>query len=294
MIDALRGRLALAAVALVLVLQPHAAAAQRVTFPSLDGNTTLVARLDRPDGEGPHPALVLLHGCSGLQVNGRIFPVYRAWGRLLAAAGYVVLTVDSAGSRGVGETCTANPARRTMFTERPKDAYAALQYLQAQPFVRADRIGAVGWSQGGATILLAVRGDSRARPPSLAHDFRAAVAFYPGACNERFQSRPFFDAAPQTWTSKVPLLVLQGEADNWTPAPPCIAFLDGAKARGAPIELKLYPGALHVFDAPNLSRRELPAYRTERGIVPVIGTDHAARNDALLRVPEFLRRHLLD
>jgi dienelactone hydrolase len=269
-----------------------AAAQERVTFPSLDGRTTLVASLRRPQQEGPRPALVLLHGCPGLQTNGRIYPLYRAWSQLFVAAGYVALTVDSAGSRGFGATCTASPARRTMLADRPKDTYGALEYLQAQPFVRADRVGAVGWSQGGATVLLSIGTRSPARPQGLAHDFRAAVAFYPGACSERLQTRPFVDAEPQSWTTAIPLLVLQGDADNWTPPGPCEEFIAGAKARGAPVEFKLYPGALHVFDAPGLQRRELPEYRMQNGVVPLAGSDPAARADARVRVGEFLRRHL--
>ena len=293
---ALRFRAGLHGLAIAVAVGVGPAPAQdnreRVTFPSSDEQTTLVASLLRPRDAGPRPALVLLHGCSGLQMGGRIFPIYRSWGRLFVARGYVVLIVDSAGSRGFGETCTRSPARRTMFVERPKDAYAALRYLQAQPFVRADRIGVIGWSQGGATILLAIRADSRARPPGLAHDFRAAVAFYPGACSERLQSRLFADATPQGWITQVPLLVLFGAADNWTAAAPCEALIAGAKARGAPVEFKLYPGALHVFDTPNLAQRELTAYRLPNGVVPLVGTDHPARADALLRVPEFLKRHL--
>jgi dienelactone hydrolase len=267
-------------------------AQEQVTFPSLDGKTTLNAYLaGRADGN-PRPALVLLHGCGGLQASGKMFPVYRAWGQILAAKGYVTLTVDSAGSRGFGQTCTGSAARRTVLADRPKDAYAALQYLQAQPFVRPDRAGVVGWSQGGRTVLLAIRSDSTARPPALAHDFRAAVAFYPGGCSERLQSRPFVDAEPRTWASAVPLLVLLGGADNWTPPAPCETFIAGAKARGASIEMKLYPGAYHVFDAPNLARRELSDYRLPNGTVPIVATDRNARADALVRVPEFLRQYL--
>jgi dienelactone hydrolase len=214
---------------------------------------------------------------------------------MLALRGYVVLVVDSAGSRGFGETCTARPERRTMFAERPKDVYAALQHLQAQPFVRADRVGVIGWSQGGAMILLAIGAHSRGRPDVLATpDFRAAVALYPGACSERLQSRPFVDAAPNSWTTAIPLLVLQGEADNWTPAAPCEAFIAGAKVRGSPVEFRLYPDAHHVFDAPNTPVHELPAYRLPSGVVPLAGTEPMARADAIPRVIEFFERHLLD
>ncbi len=54
----------------------------------------------------------------------------------------------------------------------------------------------------------------------------------------------------------------------------------------------VYPGACHVFDAPNLARRELPAYVTRAGVVPIVATDPAARADALQRVPAFLGRYL--
>jgi dienelactone hydrolase len=83
-----------------------------------------------------------------------------------------------------------------------------------------------------------------------------------------------------------------GAEDVWTPLAPCKTFLDGAVRRGAAIETQIYPGAYHAFDAPNQYRLELPAYRTRAGVVPIIGTDPAARQDALARVPAFLARYL--
>ena len=271
-----------------------ALAQERVTFGSLDGETTLNAYLSPPQQTGPRPALVFLHGCSGMRrPNGAILPIYREWRRELVGHGYVVLVVDSAGSRGFGATCTASTARRTVLRNRPKDAYAALQFLQAQPNVRSDRVGVIGWSQGGQTVLRAIGVQSQGRPDRLKQDFAAAAAFYPGGCSERLQSRPFVPAEPNTWTTKIPLLVLFGMADNWTPIGPCEEFIAGAKARGAPITFHRYPEALHGFDAPNLSRRALPHFRMQDGTVPQVGTDRTARADALVRVPEFLRRHLL-
>lgn len=265
---------------------------ERVTFPSLDGKITLQAFLLRPREESARPALVLLHGCGGLQRDGRMFALYRVWARTFATRGYVTLVVDSAGSRGFGETCTGRPERPVMFAERPKDAYAALQYLQAQPFVRADRVGVIGWSQGGATILLAIRKDSDAPPHGLKSNFRAAVALYPGMCDQRLQSRQIGQAAAENWTTAIPLLVLQGEADNWTPAARCEAFIAGAKQRGAPVEFKLYPSAHHTFDAPNRPVRELPEYRLRSGEAPLSGTEPMARADAIPRVIEFFERYL--
>jgi dienelactone hydrolase len=292
-------------IAFALALAPAAAAQQAepdapdnraletVHFASLDGKTNLTAYLGRHPGDAPRPAVVLMHGCSGLlNAQARIIPLYRAWMRALFAKGYDVLTVDSAASRGFGQTCTAGPDRITMWRDRPSDAYAALGYLQAQPAVQPDRIALMGWSQGGGVVLLTINDKSIGRPAALKHDFKTAVSFYPGACSETYQSKPWTAVEPQGWTAQLPLLVLFGAADTWTPLAPCEAFLMGAKARGNPVELKIYPSAVHAFDAPNLPRTELSAYRTGNGPVPVIGTDRQARADAFPRVLEFLKLHL--
>jgi len=273
------------------IVLPH------VDFPSLDGSTTLIAHLFRPkdSGDTARPAVVMMHGCSGLLAkSGRFRPIYRAWARALLEQGYVVLVVDSTTSRGFGETCSASRARRTMWRDRPKDAYAALGYLQSQPFVRADRVALMGWSQGGGVVLLSINDRSIGRPAGLAHDFAAAVAFYPGVCAERWQTAPFTQVPANGWTSQIPLLVLFGEADVWTELKPCAAFLAAAQARGNPIELKTYPGAVHAFDAPNLPRTELPQYREPDGRIPIVGTDQAARSDAFARVRTYLAGKLSD
>jgi dienelactone hydrolase len=285
-------RSALAALALSAIATV-AAAQETVNFASLDGKTNLTAHLSRPAGDAPRPALVLMHGCSGLlNAKGKILAIYQAWTRALVVQGYVTLVVDSAASRGFGQTCSAGPDRITMWRERPGDAYAALQYLQAQPFVQAGRVALMGWSQGGGVVLLSINDNSIGRPAGLKQGFRAAVSFYPGTCSERLQSKPWTQVEPQSWTTRVPLLVLFGAADTWTPLAPCEAFLMGAKARGNPVELKIYPSAVHGFDAPNLPRTELPAYRSSDGPVPVVGTDRDARAEAFTRVLEFLKLHL--
>lgn len=264
---------------------------EQVEFPSLDG-TSLLGHLLRPESGVPRPAVVMLHGCSGLGKDGRIFGLYRSWSRILLDAGYVVLIVDSATSRGFGQTCTGGPPTHAMLTRRPKDAYGALAYLQSQPFVDAARVALMGWSQGGAVVLLSIPQHSSGRPaPPPPHDFRAAVAFYPGSCSDRLQSEPYVaGVAPQSWTTRIPLLVLQGEADNWTPAEPCRDFIMAAKTRGARVEFQLYPDAVHAFDEPGVAVHERPEYRTRNGAAPLVGTNPAARAEAIARVRDFLRQ----
>jgi dienelactone hydrolase len=275
------------AVVALLLWSLAAQAQESVHFPSLDGSTQLDGYLYRPAGEGRHPAIVGLHGCSGMfsRATGAISPIYREWAAELNRHGYVFLLVDSFRPRKADELCSVQGFDLELYRTRPKDAYGALWYLQAQPFVRGDRVGLIGWSQGGGATLFSIGNRSLGRPETLPQgDFRAAVAFYPGSCN--------IERQPSDWTSRIPLLVLMGAEDVWTPLAPCKTFLDGAARRGAAIETQIYPGAYHAFDAPNQYRLELPAYRTRAGVVPIIGTDPAARQDALARVPAFLARYL--
>jgi dienelactone hydrolase len=286
-------RLTVLAVVVLSALGPKPAAAQEVVhFRSADDNgpgqppTELEGRLFRPSGEGPFPALVGLPGCSGMmrRNTNELTSLYISWGVELSRRGYVVLLVDSLGPRRHAEMCSITGFDLTLYRKRPNDAYGALQYLQQLPLVRGDRIGLIGWSQGGGVTLSVIGSQHLGRPALPTPDFRVAAAFYPGACNEQRH--------PADWTSGVPLLVLTGAADVWTPLPPCQRFLDRAVARGSAIELVAYPDAFHGFDAPNNPRRELPEYKTRAGVVPIIGTDPAARADALLRVPAFLDRYL--
>ena len=93
---------------LVLASAAEAAAPEAIRFPSADGTTTLVGYLFRPEGAGPHPAVVMLHGRSGAYsslargvytaatLSGR----HASWGRFWQEHGYVALLVDSFGPRG--------------------------------------------------------------------------------------------------------------------------------------------------------------------------------------------------
>src|SRR5215471_20634819 len=212
------------AVGVLLLWSMTVAAQELVHFPSFEDNgpgrssTVLNGYLSRPTGEDQHPAVIFLHGCGGLFVGsmiGRLFwmiePGESDWAGELTRRGYAVLMVDSFAPRGRREMCaprTSDPA--LYYRNRPRDAYGALLFLQAQPFVRPDRIGVIGWSQGGGAVLYTIRTQSLGRPVQLPQgDFRAAVAFYPASCDERRQPG---------WTSSIPLLVLLGAEDVWTPA----------------------------------------------------------------------------
>jgi dipeptidyl aminopeptidase/acylaminoacyl peptidase len=101
---------------------------------------TLRGYLRRPDGAGPFPAVVLLHGCGGSPES-----LDQLWGVRIAGWGYVTLTIDRFGPRGLKNTC--RPGSTPVDTAF--DAYQALNFLVQQRFVDPSRVVAVGFSQGG-------------------------------------------------------------------------------------------------------------------------------------------------
>jgi dienelactone hydrolase len=270
---------------LLALLSPALAFAQeKVAIPTAGLSSSpapLVAYVFEPRGAGPHAAVVMMHGCGGAYTrNGSLNARHRMWGEHLAAQGYIALMVDSFTSRDVKELCTQKYQSRTLKqSDRVGDAYAALAYLRARPDVDAAHVALLGWSHGGGTVLNAM-----AKVPASGPGFSAAIAFYPG-CSA-------FAKAPDKFHPYAPLLVLMGEADDWTPSKPCRELTDIVRKRPEPMELVLYPGAYHDFDNPDLKtkrvRKEVP-----NGVHPgqgvTVAPDPEAREDAKKRVSEFLR-----
>lgn len=263
--------------------QPAAAADQPDIVSIPGGGENEPARLDaamfKPEGTGPFPAIVAMHGCSGLWSSKKeteLSPRHADWGRRLAELGYVVIFPDSYGSRGLGAQCKNDDRKVEPYRERVEDANAARRYLQTLPYVKPGAVGLLGWSNGGSSVLYTVR--PRDRPKADSPDFRLAVAFYPG-CTAI--------AGKGDWATRVPLLILMGEADDWTPAAPCKTL---AAANAGSVRLVLYPGAYHDFDNEAQKLHELHglAFTANDDGVAHTGLNPAARAAALKDVPDFL------
>jgi dienelactone hydrolase len=249
-----------------------ASAGAIVEFPAISqhGPERLAGYLARPDaglsalmagpssGAAAFPAVVVLHGCSGISSHSAgIADKLGGWG-------YVALTVDSLGPRGIANHCGSG------FPDQAYDAYAALRYLASQEFVDPARIAVLGQSMGGSAVLGAVDRDMTAQ--YFAERFRAAIAYYPGNC---------MPAARMT----APTLILIGDADDQTPAEPCRQMAAKARPDSAPIALTVYPGAHHSFDV-----AWLRPGRRSRG--HWIEYNEAAASDAEAKLRAFLAAHL--
>ena len=223
------------AVLAMLIATGARAETEAVSFPVVEfsGETTeLSATLTWPDGDGPFPAVVLLHGCSG---NYPTLPWTEAFFEPL---GIAALRIDSFGSRGIAGICDGRHRYAASPAVRARDAHAGKTFLAGLPGIDPGAIGVVGWSHGGTVVLASVVAYASDQPDRQ-QPFKAAVAFYPGC--------PTAMGPPDA-----PLLFLLGGADDWTPAATCQAMtLDGEPVHA--YELVVYPGATHAFDVEGLS-----------------------------------------
>ena len=252
------------------VAATHASAGE---FVEIEGGTRaepvrLVGYLAQPRGAGPFSAVVLLHGCGGFHST------MISWADRLSRFGYAALAIDSFGPRKMDDHCGGG------FTDQPADGYAALRYLTTRPFVRASHVALMGFSMGGGSVLAAL--EKGLVEQLYPEKFRAGVALYP-VCQYA------------SGITTGPVLVLIGDADDWTPSASCEAMAAGRSELGASrtpgdrssIELVVYPGVYHSFDL-----LELSLFPT-RGIT-VKGHraeyNEEATKNAIVRVRDFLQR----
>jgi dienelactone hydrolase len=264
---------------LIIATVTLAVAADTVTFQGTTKTKAgdfvmLKGKLTKPQGDGPFPAVVMLHGCRGID------KAQDAWAERLASWGYVALQVDSFAPRAAENVC-ASPFL-VPFPTRVQDAYDSKSYLAGLSNVDRNRIAMAGWGHGGALTIASVSPQNYhawasintaysvlARKPEA--PFRAAVAFYPWICLAQLKD------------SDAPLLILTGEPDVIAP----VTFLrTNMPSEKTPYEiiLKVYPGVYHTFDS------EGTDIVTPTGVR--LKYDPVATADAIVQVKGFLEKYL--
>ena len=223
-------------------------------FTAPDG-VSITGYLSRPKGEGKHPGVVVIHEWRGQ--NDHIRDVCRR----LAKAGYVALAPDLL-SRSGGTEFFPNPEAATkgllklgdeVFT---KDLTGAVSYLKGQNYVRADRIGVIGFCWGGALALLFT---------TRSKDLAASVIYY-GSNPSNLEDVKNITA---------PVLAHYGEADERITSK--VPELEEAmRNHGKSFEYKIYAGAPHAFNSDTSQR----SYREE------------AAKEAWSKTLDFFKKHL--
>ncbi len=215
------------------------ATAETVTFESHSAvakhDADLTAELWLPEGEGPFPAVVLLHGCSGL--SERVAAGLAAHAAVLVEAGFAALVVDSFGPRGLadGRVCRDLNLLAQARWYRVSDAFAAKAFLAERPEVDGAAVFLIGQSNGGSVAVLAAKPRGVAQQGGGQEPFAGVVAYYPW-CGVVGSDLDFAS----------PLLLLLGGADDWVPAADCAE--KAARDPADRLEAVVYPGAHHSFD----------------------------------------------
>ncbi|MBK8988331.1 MAG: dienelactone hydrolase family protein [Chloroflexi bacterium] len=188
-------------------------------------DTKLLGYLAQPPGEGPFPAVLMLHEWWGL--NDGITQLADA----LAAEGYVVLVPDAYRGNLAEQVPGALFLRLTTPTEEiHADLDAGLAYLRALPGVDPARVAALGFCFGGEQSLQI----SLRQPENLA----ATIVLYGS-----LETDP---AALQPIASQ-PLLGIFGAEDAQIPLSEVDAFAAALDSLGAPANITVYQGVGHAF-----------------------------------------------
>jgi dienelactone hydrolase len=256
--------------------------------------TQIPIEVQKPSGDGPFPAVVIAHDCSGLGPASSGAP--GRWARELVGRGYVVIIPDSFSTRGFpGGVCTdARPGRTDVSpAHRTRDTYAALAHARSLPYVDGKRVGLMGGSHGGSTTLASMLAPDSDTEPLAAEKrtgFAAGIALYPSCA----PSGRAWHNASGIYRPIAPLLILIGESDDWTPAPACQTLADTARRAGSPVSIKIYPGAHHSFDSPNPIRFVSARINANApgGRGATTGGDPAAWADSIRMATAFFGEHL--
>ena len=199
------------------------------------GDDTVDGVLYTPAGEGPFPALIVIHEYWGLN------DWVKEQAGKLADQGYVALAVDLYCGKVAGNPDLAHELMRGLPGDRAtRDLRAAFDFLASQANVKKDRIGSIGWCMGGGYAL-----DTALAEPRLA----ATVIHYGHLATEPSELQKI----------NAPILGLFGGQDRGITPDDVKKFQQSMERLGKKIEVKIYPDAGHAFENPNNKQ----AYRPE-------------------------------
>ena len=158
---------------------------------------------------------------------------------------YATFQLNSFKSRGI--TSTVGSQDEVTIAAVILDAYRALEKLSKHPKINEDKVAITGWSLGGGVTLFAGWLPLKEAITNQV-SFAAHLAFYP----------PCFINPENLSFTKAPIHILIGEADNWTPAKPCIDLVEKLSDK-TNISITTYSDAHHGFDS------EEPVVWNEKG-----------------------------
>jgi dipeptidyl aminopeptidase/acylaminoacyl peptidase len=218
----------------------------------------------RPDGAGPHPVLLMIHGGPFAAYGPSFFDEAQVYAR----AGYAVAMCNPRGSAGYGEEHAR--AIQGAFGDRDTaDVLAFLDHaLTTVPGLAADRVGVMGGSYGGYLTAWLIAHEHRFAAAIVERGYLDPPSFvgsadigwhFPQACHGTPEG--MVAQSPLTYIDQVrtPTLVLHSEQDRRCPLGIALRYYTELKLNGVEAELLVFPGETH-----ELSRSGTPIHRRQR------------------------------
>ena len=201
-----------------------------------------------PEGKGPFPVVIQLHGCGGKK------PFQMDWAKAARDAGWAVIVVDSYAFRNISSlqahaiVCTG---LHLWGRERAGDLYAMMEWTRRQSWADPQRIAVAGWSHGGWTALDAMSmapGQEMASATRLIDLPEDPLAGLAGA----FCVYPYVGvgaiAGSRGTRIDVPIKALVGTQDVIVGSKSLLRTLERMKTPSTPVEIVMLEGATHAFD----------------------------------------------
>lgn len=228
------------------------------TLTAADGHTPLHYSLIRPADFDPakrYPVVVFVYGGPAAQTVLDSWPgrADAFFNQYLAQQGYVVFSLDNRGTPRRGKAFGGALYRR-QGTVEVDDQLAGIEWLRAQPWADADRIGVHGWSNGGYMTLMLLAKAPHAYACGIAGAPVADWALYDTHYTERYMHLPahnrdgYREASVFTHAGNIrpgALLLVHGMADDNVLFSNSTQLMGQLQQAGTPFELMTYPGAKH-------------------------------------------------
>ncbi|MGR6918625.1 S9 family peptidase [[Actinomadura] parvosata] len=219
----------------------------------------------RPEGEGPHPVLLMIHGGPFTQYGWHVFDEAQVY----ASAGYAVVMGNPRGSSGYGQA-HGRHILGDVGRLSAADLLALLDAALATGGLDASRTGVLGGSHGGfMTTWLAARHGERFKAAISERALNAIDSFTGSSDIGWFFTRDLYGEDTARWAEQsplahadkieIPFLIIHSEHDWRCPVEQAQRLFVKLRMRGVETEMLLFPGEGH-----ELSRSGLPSHRVAR------------------------------
>jgi dipeptidyl aminopeptidase/acylaminoacyl peptidase len=239
-----------------------------ISWKSADG-TTIEGVVYKPANFDPgkkYPLLVVIHGGpTGVDqpiVNAdRYYAIER-----FVAKGALVLRPNYRGSAGYGEKFRALNVRNLGVGDYA-DVISGVDALIAKGWVDKDRVGSMGWSQGGYISAFITATSDRFKAVSVGAGISDWMTYYANTditpfTRQYLHGTPWDDpdiykkTSPISYIAKArtPTLIQHGENDRRVPIPNAYELRQALEDRGVPVKMVVYKGFGHAITKPKQQR----------------------------------------